>query len=161
MSTVLFDIPWLMGWTGSPCSDLLDLWVWKGTERRLQAPSRWAGSDTRPRGAHLPPPAPGLANTGPEATRFAAQQLRAASVLRKPPCCRPHAGPSDARAVIVFFTSISAPVQGSQHGAEHHRDAWEKGRGRLGEGTGPPAPEVGTTCCRREENPLCSSSHMF
>lgn len=133
----------------------------KGTERRPPAPSRWAGSDTRPRGARFPPLVPGSANTGPEAARFAARQLCAASVLRKPPRCRLRAGLSDARAVIVFYIhqclrarqpAWSRASQGCP--GEGMATAGEKGwvlQHRL-------APEVGTARCRREENLLCSSS---
>lgn len=104
--------------------------------------------------------APGSANTGLEAARFAAQQLHAASVLRKPPRCRPRTAQAMLR-LRQFFTSINASVQGGRRGAEHGRDAQEKGRGCLEEGMGTPrekgqvlqhqlAPEVGTDSCRRE-----------
>lgn len=74
------------------------------------------------------------------------------------PCClwpqETSPGPTVTPRLWSLFTSISAPMQGSQRRAEHHRDAREKER-VLQHWS---APEVGTAHCRTEENPRYSSS---
>lgn len=155
-------------WAGLDPPALIS-WIYefeKGTERWPPAPSLWAGSDRRPRGACFPPLAPGSANLGQEAARFAAPgYLCPQETSPLPAAC----WPERCSGCDCFLHPSVLLCR-----AEHHRDALGqgmgmprvKGRGRrgsrdgdaVGQGTGLPAPAGTGACCRREESPLCSSS---
>lgn len=143
-------------WAGLDPPALIS-WIYelgKGTEHRLPVPSHWAQRDRWPRGAQFPLLAPAWQT---QRGRQLGLRLHAASVLRKPPRCWLR----DAWAGIMFYIhqcscagwpARSRALQGCP--GERPRIPGEKGhvlQHHL-------APEMGTTNCRIEENPLCSSS---